>query len=72
MAFLKWLKKKPEPLFWPCILNPKTGKISTKVSRNPMTREEAEWFLRRLYPVEWLKTEAIPQPVEHPYFKEAA
>lgn len=55
-------------LYYPCGLNKRTGKISEKLGE-AMEKNEAETFLKRFYWSEWVRLEAIPQPVNHPYFK---
>lgn len=54
--------------YYPCIMDKVTGRIS--VRKGPvMTREQAVEFLRKNYKYTWLACEAIPQPVNHSYFK---
>lgn len=55
-------EKPKEPLYYPCIWNPKTCRIDRKLLPEPMPREEAEDYLKRNYLNLWLKGEAIPQP----------
>ena len=55
-------------MFYPCIENKVTGRISQKVSDKPMTKEQAEQFLKRHYWSKCVRCEAIPQPITHPYF----
>ena len=50
-----------EILYYPCIVD-HNGRILKSVSRNPMTREEAEELLKQHYSYKWLRCEAIPQP----------
>ena len=57
-------------LYYPCIYNNRNGRIDIKVSQKPMTKEKAENVLKRKkYLKLWLSGEAIPQHVNHPYFK---
>lgn len=55
--------------FYPCIEDPLTGRISKRLTREPMTFEEATDFLKRTQPTKWRRCEAIPQPETHPYFQ---
>lgn len=57
-------------MFYPCIEDIRTGRISVRVSRQPMELDEAVDFLKRHYWGAWLRLVAIPQPVTHPYFRE--
>lgn len=57
-----------EVLYYPCIADA-SGKIRRQVSKQPMTKEKAETYLKTHFASKWLKCEAIPQPVSHHYFK---
>jgi len=52
---------KMKRLYYPCIMDSKTGRINKQVSKQPMTRGQAEDFLKKNYMNLWLKCEAIPQ-----------
>jgi len=52
--------------YYPCtMLN---GKISQRQSDKPMSRIDAESYLKQYHLNEYRKCEAIPQPVNHHYF----
>jgi hypothetical protein len=55
-------------LFFPCTLNPRTGRISERCTRKPMSHDDACRYLVEYHRLAWLRCEAIPQPVGHPYF----
>lgn len=50
-------------MFYPCIEHPVTGRINKRVSKKPLSKDEAEALLKRRYWSKWLRCEAIPQPV---------
>ena len=54
-------------LYWPCIVN-KHGKVREKLTHNPMSYDDAEEFIKRNYRTAWVASNAIPQPIMHPYF----
>lgn len=56
-----------ESLYYPCIIEPRTGRISKKVG-GAMSKDRAEDLLKVRYPALWRSQEAIPQPVGHHYF----
>jgi type II secretory pathway predicted ATPase ExeA len=49
-----------ELLFFPCITNVH-GRIVKKVSNEPMTKDQAENYLKTNFKMAWFKCEAIPQ-----------
>jgi len=53
----------PDVMYYPCIEDPSTGRIMKRVSYRQMTRDEALEILKTNYWVQWLRCEAIPQPV---------
>ena len=57
-----------ELLYYPCIWDSKTCRISRRVSV-AMTREQAENYLQVNHARLWLRGEAIPQLTTHHYFK---
>ena len=57
-----------ERLFYPCVFHCKTASISKRVSALPMSHFDAVTFLKTHYRTEWLKGDAIPQPINHPSF----
>ena len=56
-----------ETLYYPCIIEPRSGRISKKVG-GAMSKDRAEDLLKVRYPALWRSLEAIPQPVGHHYF----
>jgi hypothetical protein len=60
-----------ESLFYPCIID-SSGHVRQQVSKQPMSQAQAELILKTHYRQKWLKCEAIPQPVNHPYFTGSA
>ena len=46
--------------YYPCITD-HHGKILKKVSKQAMTKEQAEDYLKRNYWKQWINCEAIPQ-----------
>lgn len=52
-----------EEWYLPCLIDAWTGRITRPLSTMPMTRLQAEQFLREVYPDAWRRCEAIPQPV---------
>lgn len=57
----------PHPLYFPCIMDEKSGRINKKVGE-AMTLTEAIALLRREHNSAWLLCLAIPQPTTHSYF----
>ncbi len=55
-------------LYYPCVIDLKLGRIS-KIVGNKMTRDKAIECLKEHHYDSWRIGEAIPQPVDHPYFK---
>lgn len=51
----------PALLFYPCIVD-REGRISKKLTREPMTRDVAENYLKTNHYLKWRMCEAIPQP----------
>jgi hypothetical protein len=59
----------PIMLFYPCIEDARTGRISNIVGP-AMSHDKAVALLKRRYGSDWLNVRAIPQPVTHPYFRD--
>lgn len=58
-----------QDLYYPCIAD-SSGKIRKPVSTVAMTKDEASDYLRVYYRREWLICDAVPQPINHHYFKQ--
>ena len=56
------------PMYYACIADAH-GHIRLKLNPEPMTRDDAERFIKKHYYRAWLACNAIPQPVTHQYFK---
>lgn len=54
-------------LFYPCVIDNKTGRIN-KVVGEAMKHDDAADYLRKQHNRNWLLCEALPQPVTHRYF----
>lgn len=55
-------------LFYPCIAD-SSGQIRKKLLDRPVSHEEAVQYIKKHYWRAWLRCDAIPQPVSHPYFR---
>mgnify|MGYP001431385665 CR=1 FL=1 len=54
-------------LYWPCIVD-KHGKVREKLSREPMSYNDAEALTKRIYRNAWFRLETMSQAITHPYF----
>lgn len=54
-------------LYYPCIFDPKSNRVS-KIVGGKMTLAKAAEHLKENHYSFWRVGEAIPQPIDHPYF----
>lgn len=55
-------------LYYPCVIDLRSGRIS-KIVAGKMTKDKAVEYLKENHYDFYRVGEAIPQPINHPYFK---